>query len=68
MREALNSLYLREMENLQKLFKSKFKQQALDGDSKYAKMNLEDTNPSNLPPPLRICALTSAHIKAFRVS
>ena len=55
------------MENLQKLFKSKFKQQALDGDSKYAKMNLEDTNPDNLPPPLKICALTSAQITAFRV-
>ena len=57
-----------EMENLQKLFKSKFKQQALDGDSKYAKMNLEDANPDNLPPPLKICALTSGQIKAFRVS
>ena len=56
------------MENLQRLFKSKFKQQALDGDSKYAKMNLEDTNAENLPPPLKICALTSAQITAFRVS
>lgn len=55
------------MEELQKLFKSKFKQQALDGDSKYAKMNLEDSNPENLPPPLRICALTSSQISAFRV-
>ena len=60
--------FAREMENLQKLFKSKFKQQALDGDSKYAKMNLEDANPENLPPPLKICALTSAHIKAFRTN
>ncbi len=57
----------REMEELQKLFKSKFKQQALDGESKYAKMNLEDSNPDNLPPPLRICALTIAQIKEFRV-
>ena len=55
------------MEALQKLFKSKFKQQALDGDSKYAKMNLEDSNPDNLPPPLRICALTIAQVKDFRV-
>ena len=55
------------MEELQKLFKSKFKQQALDGESKYAKMNLEDSNPDNLPPPLRICALTIAQIKEFRV-
>ena len=60
-------LLSREMENLQRLFKSKFKQQALDGDSKYAKMNLEDTNAENLPPPLKICALTSAKIAAFRV-
>ena len=51
------------MVELQKLFKSKFKQQALDGDSKYAKMNLEDSNPDNLPPPLRICALTIEQIK-----
>ena len=57
----------REMEDLQKLFKSKFKQQALDGDSKYAKMNLEDSNPNNLPPPLKICALTIVQIKEFRV-
>jgi hypothetical protein len=56
------------MEELQKLFKSKFKQQALDGESKYAKMNLEDSNPDNLPPPLRICALTIAQIKEFRVT
>ena len=60
-------LIFREMEELQKLFKSKFKQQALDGESKYAKMNLEDSNPDNLPPPLRICALTIAQIKEFRV-
>ena len=57
----------REMEDLQKLFKSKFKQQALDGDSKYAKMNLEDSNPENLPPPLKICALTIMMISEFRV-
>ena len=55
------------MEALQKLFKSKFKQQALDGDSKYAKMNLEDVNPENLPAPLKICALTMINIKYFRV-
>ena len=60
-------LYFSEMEALQKLFKSKFKQQALDGDSKYAKMNLEDSNPNNLPPPLKICALTIAQVKDFRV-
>ena len=58
----------REMETLQKLFKSKFKQQALDGDSKYAKMNLEDSNPENLPAPLKICSLTMMNIKSFRVS
>ena len=57
-----------EMVELQKLFKSKFKQQALDGDSKYAKMNLEDSNPDNLPPPLRICALTIEQIKGFRTN
>ena len=57
-----------ETEDLQKLFKSKFKQQALDGDSKYAKMNLEDSNPDNLPPPLKICALTTVQIKHFRVN
>ncbi len=56
------------MDVLQKLFKSKFKQQALDGDSKYAKMNLEDSNPENLPPPLKICALTTLKITDFRVS
>ena len=60
--------FAQEMENLQKLFKSKFKQQALDGDSKYAKMNLDDSNPDNLPPPLKICALTSSQIKAFRAN
>ena len=29
-------------------------------------MNLEDSNPDNLPPPLRICALTIVQIKEFR--
>ena len=61
-------MFHREMDNLQKSFKSKFKQQALDGDSKYAKMNLEDSNPDNLPPPLKICALTAIEIKDFRVN
>ena len=56
------------METLQRLFKSKFKQQALDGESKYAKLNLDDANPENLPPPLKICALTTVQIKNFRVS
>ena len=52
---------------LQRLFKSKFKQQALDGDSKYAKMNLEDPSPDNLPPPLKLCALTTLQINDFKV-
>ena len=56
------------MDFLQKLFKSKFKQAALDGDSKYAKMNLEDADPNNLPPPLKICALTIVQIKDFQVT
>ena len=60
--------FSKEMVELQKLFKSKFKQQALDGDSKYAKMNLEDSNADNLPPPLRICALTIEQIKEFRTN
>ena len=51
------------MDDLQKLFKSKFKQQALDGDSKYAKMNLEDANPENLPPPVQ-----STEARRFSVS
>ena len=31
-------------------------------------MNLEDSNPDNLPPPLRICALTIEQIKGFRTN
>jgi dynein heavy chain len=57
--------FSREMVKLQKLFKSKFKQAALDGESKYSKMNLEDTDPDQLPPPLKICALTIAAINKF---
>ncbi|CAB4066117.1 DNAH [Lepeophtheirus salmonis] len=63
---VLIKFILSEMSKLQKLFKLKFKQQALDGDSKYAKMNLEDSNPMNLPPPLRISALTIIQIKSFQ--
>ena len=55
-----------EMVLLQKLFKSKFKQAALDGESKYSKMNLEDSDPNQLPPPLKICALTIAAIEKFK--
>ena len=55
-----------EMVLLQKLFKSKFKQAALDGESKYSKMNLEDSDPSQLPPPLKICSLTIAAIEKFK--
>ena len=69
----LNSLQIKadidefsmEMVQLQKLFKSKFKQAALDGESKYSKMNLEDSDPNQLPPPLKICALTIAAINKF---
>ena len=43
-----------EMVKLQKLFKSKFKQAALDGESKYSKMNLDDSDPEQLPPPLKV--------------
>ena len=57
--------FSREMVKLQKLFKSKFKQAALDGESKYSKMNLEDSDPNQLPPPLKICALTIAAINKF---
>ena len=70
----LNSIQIRadidefssEMVLLQKLFKSKFKQAALDGESKYSKMNLEDSDPSQLPPPLKICSLTIAAIEKFK--
>ena len=55
-----------EMVLLQKLFKSKFKQAALDGESKYSKMNLEDSDPNQLPPPLKICSLTIAAIEKFK--
>ena len=54
-----------EMVKLQKLFKSKFKQAALDGESKYSKMNLDDADPEQLPPPLQICALTITAISKF---
>ena len=54
-----------EMVKLQKLFKSKFKQAALDGESKYSKMNLDDSDPEQLPPPLKICALTITAISKF---
>ena len=57
--------FSKEMVQLQKLFKSKFKQAALDGESKYSKMNLEDSDPNQLPPPLKICALTIAAIDTF---
>ena len=57
--------FSREMVKLQKLFKSKFKQAALDGESKYSKMNLEDNDPDQLPPPLKICALTITAINKF---
>jgi dynein heavy chain len=57
--------FSKEMVQLQKLFKSKFKQAALDGESKYSKMNLEDSDPNQLPPPLKICALTNAAIDKF---
>ena len=55
-----------EMILLQKLFKSKFKQAALDGESKYSKMNLEDSDPNQLPPPLKICSLTISAIEKFK--
>ena len=72
----LNSLQIKddidefsmEMVQLQKLFKSKFKQAALDGESKYSKMNLEDSDPNQLPPPLKICALTITAIDTFTMN
>ena len=51
---------------LQRTFKSKFKQQALEGDPKKARMNLEDPNPNNLPGPLCISALALGQIQNFK--
>ncbi|KAK7080902.1 hypothetical protein SK128_017531 [Halocaridina rubra] len=44
----------------------KFKQQALEGDPRKARMNLDDPNPDNLPGPLRVCALAMQQIKDFK--
>ncbi|KAK8378939.1 hypothetical protein O3P69_009581 [Scylla paramamosain] len=56
----------RELLRLRKAFKTKFKQQALEGDPRKARMNLEDPNPANLPGPLQVCALALNQIKAFK--
>ncbi|CAL4096187.1 unnamed protein product, partial [Meganyctiphanes norvegica] len=56
----------RELFRLRKGFKMKFKQQALEGDAKKARMNLDDPNPDNLPGPLRVCALALNQIKSFK--
>ncbi|XP_068243599.1 uncharacterized protein [Palaemon carinicauda] len=56
----------RELFRLRKAFKTKFKQQALDGDPRKARMNLDDPNPDNLPGPLRVCALAMQQIKDFK--
>lgn len=56
----------RELLRLRKAFKTKFKQQALEGDPRKARMNLDDPNPNNLPGPLRVCALALAQIKDFK--
>jgi len=37
------------LDRLKKAFKSKFKQQALEGDPKKARINFDDPNPKNLP-------------------
>ena len=42
-------LTTRELEGLKRTFKSKFKQQALEGDPKKARINFDDPNPKNLP-------------------
>ena len=44
----------------------KFKQQALEGDPRKARMNFDDPNPDNLPGPLRVCALTLGQIRGFK--
>nr|XP_045615668.1 dynein axonemal heavy chain 7-like isoform X1 [Procambarus clarkii] len=56
----------RELFRLRKTFKMKFKQQALEGDPRKARMNLDDPNPDNLPGPLRVCALALTQIKNFK--
>ncbi|XP_063589657.1 dynein axonemal heavy chain 12-like [Penaeus indicus] len=56
----------RELFRLRKAFKMKFKQQALEGDPRKARMNLDDPNPDNLPGPLRVCALALNQIKGFK--
>ncbi|XP_047480638.1 dynein axonemal heavy chain 7-like [Penaeus chinensis] len=55
-----------ELFRLRKAFKMKFKQQALEGDPRKARMNLDDPNPDNLPGPLRVCALALNQIKGFK--
>ena len=64
---------LRDMYKLQKVIKSRFKQQIIDQSSGRGReegrprINVDDPNPDNLPGPLRICCKTIEQIDSFKV-
>ena len=43
------SIFASDIKKRQKIFRTTFKQQALEGDTKKARINLDDPNPNNLP-------------------
>ena len=61
------------MYKLQKVIKSRFKQQIIDQSSGRGReegrprINVDDPNPDNLPGPLRICCKTIEQIDSFKV-
>ncbi|XP_043194572.1 dynein axonemal heavy chain 12-like isoform X3 [Amphibalanus amphitrite] len=70
--EADTEEFSRDMYKLQKVIKSRFKQQIIDQSSGRGReegrprINVDDPNPDNLPGPLRICCKTIEQIDAFK--
>ncbi|XP_037071094.1 dynein heavy chain 12, axonemal-like [Pollicipes pollicipes] len=69
--EADTEEFSRDMYKLQKVIKSRFKQQVIDTSSRAReegrpRINVDDPNPDNLPGPLRICFKTIEQIDAFK--
>nr|CAD7446891.1 unnamed protein product [Timema bartmani] len=60
--------FFREITKMQKVYRTKIRQQAVENNPRRFKGNVDDADFVNLPAPIKLCVKTLQHIKEFRVA
>nr|CAD7589258.1 unnamed protein product [Timema genevievae] len=58
--------FFREITKMQKVYRTKIRQQAVENNPRRFKGNVDDADFVNLPAPIKLCVKTLQHIKEFR--